>query len=117
MARFAGIPPIPQTDIPDWNARILAALKENVELLTGQRGELGADSQALTAGSITARNLTTVNYRGLSASGQGVAINNVQVPTLVDYSYLLRDFQNLAADVENLRNLVNILIDQLKRAR
>jgi hypothetical protein len=113
MARFSGIPSVP-TGINDPQLmRILYALKENVELLTNQRGELDGASAALISGAIT---ISTVDgqFQALSASANGTEVNNVTVPLLSDYVKLLQDFQLLAYDVSALRATVNNLIVQLR---
>jgi hypothetical protein len=114
MARFTGIPEIPQGGIDDWQYRTLDTLKQNVELLAGIRGEADGASAAVLRSSVTTRAPTSANFQGLSATGAGFTISNVQVPSLDDYTALLRDFQALAQDVANLRATVASLINQIR---
>lgn len=114
MARFTGIPDIPQVGIDEWQYRILEAIKQNVELLTGTRGEADGASAAITRSAITTRAPTSASFQVLSAKGTGYTIANVQVPSLEDYILLLRDFQSLAQDVANLRATVASLITQIR---
>jgi hypothetical protein len=112
MARFVGVPSVPLT-IDPATARILLSLKENVELLTGQRGETDAASTALLAGTITAPTASST-FQTMTARGAGVVINNVAVPTVTDYLKLLQDVSRLANDVATLRTALNTLIVQLR---
>lgn len=112
MTRFVGIPSVP-LDLDNNLVRVLMSIKENVELLTGQRGESDEASKALTLGSIST-NTVSGNFQALSAKGQGVKINNVAVPYLDDYVKALRDIQQLAVDVAALRTVVNQLITELR---
>ncbi|MEN6644313.1 MAG: hypothetical protein ABFE08_17880 [Armatimonadia bacterium] len=112
MARFVGIPSIP-FGIDPAVSRTLYSLKENVELLTNQRGEPDLASAALLSGSISTP--TAVGrFQGSSARGTSVVVNGVAVPTSADYARLLQDFNTLAIDVANLRETVNLLIAQLR---
>lgn len=113
MARFSGIPAVPPVEIEPQLARILYALKENVELLTNQRGEPDRASAALLSGSITA-NQAANTFNGLTAKAVGVEVSGVTVPLLSDYVKALQDIQSLAYDVAVLRDTVNTLIAQLR---
>lgn len=113
MARFYGIPAVSYETIDPMVARVLSALKENVELLTGQRGEVGLDSVAVTRGQITAP-YAEAEFSGLTATGAGLQLANGAVPQYDDYVKLLRDVQLLAYDVAVLRSTVNVLLAQLR---
>jgi len=52
MSRFTGIPVVPTSGLSGLQANLFGALKENVELLTGTRGETGLTSRALIRGII-----------------------------------------------------------------
>jgi hypothetical protein len=114
MARFSGIPAVPLENLDPQLSRILYALKENVELLTNQRGEADGASVAVTAGSVTISPVGDTQYQGMTAKGVGASISGVDVPILSDYVKLLQDFQRLAYDVAVLRSAVNNLIIQLR---
>lgn len=114
MARFSGIPDIPQGGIDEWQALVLSSIKENVELLTGQRGESDGASQALVRGQISLSDLPAPRLTRITAQGYSVVANNVAVPTYQDYSNLLKDFNNLAADYAVLRSAVETIIRQLR---
>jgi len=113
MARFSGIPSAALEGIEPQLARVLAALKENVELLTNQRGELDRASAALLSGSITTAQASNA-FKGLTAKAVGAKVSGVAVPLLSDYVKALQDIQTLAYDVAVLRDTVNTLIAQLR---
>jgi hypothetical protein len=115
VARFNAIPPVPQGGLSPWEFATISALKENVELLTGARGGESANAnRALIKGQVTVSGAPTQQMTRITAEGNGFTINNVVVPSITDYVKLLRDVQQLANDVANLRNTVNTLIAQLK---
>lgn len=114
MARFTGIPSLSQANIDPWQAAVLEALKENVELLTGTRGEADGASRALLKGQVTTATPAAPQFTALTARGTGITISNAQVPLLADYVSLLRDVQLLANDVARLRATVDTLIQQLR---
>jgi hypothetical protein len=113
MARFSGIPSVPLDNLEPQTARILYALKENVELLTNQRGEADGASVALLSGSITTAQATNA-FNGLTAKAVGADVGGVDVPLLSDYVKALQDIQTLAYDVSVLRLTLNTLIAQLR---
>jgi hypothetical protein len=114
MARFTGIPSLAQANIDPWQMAVLNSLKENVELLTGTRGEADGASRALLKGQMTTSPPAALQFTALSARGVGVTISGAQVPTLADYVSLLRDVQLIANDVARLRATVDTLIQQLR---
>lgn len=114
MARFSAIPEPPMTDMTSWQFYMLNALKENVELLTGTRGEEDGASRAVTKSSITVTGVTTQSMQNVTAQGAGVSIEGAVVPTLEDYVEALKNIQMLANDVSVLRTTLNTLIAQLR---
>lgn len=114
MARFTGIPEIPQGGIDEWQYRVLDSMKQNIELLTNTRNEEDEASVAITRSSITTRPPGAAQFQGLTARGTGFTISGVQVPSLDDYNALLQDFIRLSQDVVNLRATVSTLITQIR---
>jgi hypothetical protein len=112
--RYSAIPDIPAGGLTNWQAQTLAAIKENVELLTGTRGERDGASRAVLKAQVTVANPPAQTMQRVTATGSGFTISGVRVPSLDDYSRLVVDVQQLANDVANLRNTVNSLISQLK---
>lgn len=113
MSRFAGVPEIPAS-LDEWEFRTLSALKQNIELLAGTRGEIDGSSRAVIRSDISVRPPGTPQFQALSARGNGVSIASVSVPTADDYAALLGDFVRLSQDVAVLRVTLTILINQLR---
>jgi hypothetical protein len=114
VARFTAISQIPQTDVPPWQYIILSSLKENVELLTGTRGEVDGSSRAVTKGGIAVTGAPTQTMQQVTAQGAGFSVGSGAVPTLSDYALLVGNVQSLANDVASLRATLNALITQLR---
>ena len=126
QARFTAIPAIPQSGVNQWEYSTLTALKDNVELLIGAKGETGAASRALTKGQLSVSEVPTQSMRQVTAEGTGFTIpvysgsingqltGYVNVPSIDDYIKLLSNVQQLANDVAAVRNTLNVLINQLK---
>lgn len=114
MARFTGIPSLPQSGVDEWQYRVLGAMKQNIELLIGTRGEEDSSSRALLKSSVAVGSAPEPSLRSVSAVGSGFTISGAQVPSLADYQKLVSDMQSLVNDVANLRATVNTLISQLR---
>lgn len=114
MARFSGIPALPENNIDEWQTAILGPIKQNVELLTGTRGELDGASRALLRGDVDVAPPPASQFIQLSARGAGAKVSGVSVPLLTDYANLLQDVQILGNDVARLRATVEALIQQLR---
>ena len=99
-ARFAGIPAIPTTNMADWEAQVFHAIKENVELLCGTRGEADEASKAVTKGNISVSSMEQQDMRVVSG--------------IVDLADLVAAVQTLANDLAEQRDTLNTLIEQLK---
>lgn len=113
-ARFTGIPSLPQVGVEEWQYRFLGAMKQNIELLIGTRGEQDAASRALLKSSVAITSAPEPSLRAVSAVGSGFTISGAQVPSLADYQQLVSDVQLLVNDVAALRATVNTLISQLR---
>jgi hypothetical protein len=114
MARFTAIPDIPTAVGAEWEAQMLDAIKQNVELLCGIRGEADRVSQALLRGIVRVRPLLPPEFTRITAVGEGFIISGQEVAGLQDYVKLLNDVQRLAIDVERMRNSFDALIQQLR---
>ena len=114
MARFTAIPAVPQGGITDWQSVLISSVKENVELLTGLRGEVDLASKAVTQGQITLEQMGDQNMKQISAKGSGFTISGQEVAGLDDYGLLLTDVQTLANDLAYTRAVLNALIQQLR---
>jgi len=114
MARFSGIPALPEGNIDEWQSAVLGPLKQNVELLTGTRGETDGASRALLRGDIDVTAPASMQFASMSARGAGIKVSGVSVPILSDYVNLIQDVQTLGNDVARLRATVDALIQQLR---
>lgn len=114
QARYTAIPAVPVVGVDEWQSRILNALKENVELLTGTRGEPDLASAAVNLSRLSVGAPPAQTMVQISARGSGVTINGANVPILEDYTQLATDVQKLANDVAALRATVEVLILQLR---
>jgi hypothetical protein len=111
--RFTAIPSIPQTGLSDWQFNTLTAMKENLELLIGARGNTNA-TRAVVTGQIGVQPAPNQSMTQVTATGAGYTISGVDVPSLADYIKLAQNVQSLANDVANVRGTLNALISQLK---
>lgn len=114
MARFSAIPNPPQTEMSSWQYYMLTALKENVELLIGARGEKDGASRAVTKASVTVTGVPDQTMRQVTAQGAAVNLDGAVVPAMEDYSELIKNVQSLANDVAAVRATLNTLIGQLR---
>lgn len=114
MPRFAAIPSIPTANVADWQGQILGALKENVELLAGIRGEADLASRAVTGDRIRVKTFDSPAFNRITATGEGYVVSGVNVASLSDHSKLMTDVQTLANDVTVIRQMINTLISQVK---
>lgn len=114
MARFTAIPNPPQTEMSSWQYQMLGAMKENIELLVGSRGEKDGASRAVTKSSITVVQAPEQTMRQITAQGAAVNLEGAVVPAMEDYVELLKNVQALANDVASVRATLNNLITQLR---
>lgn len=106
MPQYQGIPNIPNEKIPQWQYDLLAAMKENLEILMGARG----DTPAVTTDLIQVSAQDRQVMKQVSARGELTTSAAAGVPTGVDYIRLLNDVQFLAADVAKIQDALNTLI-------
>lgn len=114
MARFTGIPSVPPVGIEEWQARMFNAMKQNIELLIGARGESDGASRAVLRSSVASVNVPAPQLRATTAIGSGFSVGGAEVPSLADYQNLVRDVQLLSSDVATLRQVVEVLVAQLR---
>lgn len=109
---FTALPPVPQVGVPDWQFQFLNGVKQNVELLTRQRGVTGFE--AVINGQITVQPIGELSIQQISATGAGYTISGSNVPSLEDYGKLLIDVNTLIGDVAYIKAVLNALIGQLQ---
>ena len=116
--RFTSVPAVPQGGFTDYQTVLIGAVKENVELLTGLRGEVDTASKAVTQGQITVNEMGQQRMQQVSAIGAGSTITisgtSYDLANLGDVSKLIIDVQTLAGDVAEMRATLNFLLRQLK---
>ena len=116
--RFTSVPAVPQGGFTDYQTVLIGAVKENVELLTGLRGEVDTASKAVTQGQITVSEMGQQRMQQVSAIGAGSTITisgtSYDLANLDDVSKLIIDVQTLAGDVAEMRATLNFLLRQLK---
>ncbi len=115
MPQFQGIPAIPSEQIPQWQYDILSAMKENIEIMLGQRGP----GRVVTNDTIGVEPAERQLMKQLSARGDYYTINTsggpIDVPARSDYIKLLNDMQQLAVDVANIQNALNALLQNIRK--
>jgi len=109
---FTSLPPVPQVGVPEWQFQFLNNVKQNVEVLTGQRGNTGFE--AITSGRISVQPIGDLSLRQVTATGAGFTISGVNVASVDDYAKLIVDVQTLIGDVALIKDVLNTLISQLK---
>ena len=109
---YAALPAVPQVGIPEWQFQFLNNVKQNVEILTGQRGNTGY--QAIVSGQVGIQPMGDLNLRQVTATGAGFTISGVNVASAEDYAKLVVDVQTLIGDVAYIKDVLNALITQLK---
>ena len=116
--RFTSVPAVPQGGFTDYQTVLIGAVKENVELLTGLRGEVDTVSKAVTQGQVTVNEMGQQKLQQTSAKGSGSVITisgtDYELANLDDFRKLILDVQTLAGDVAEMRATLNLLLRQLK---
>ena len=113
--RYAAIPAVPQGQLSGAATVVLiTALKENVELLTGTRGEEDLASKAVAIAQVRQNTLDRQNMVQVSARGTGFTISSQEVADYNDCVKLVNDVQILANDLAETRTALNTLLAQLK---
>lgn len=97
---FVALPPVPTTGLSEAEFQLLAAITQNISVLTGQ---LASSSRAIITGQLTL---------GFAPDGAAVPVSVSGSPN--DIANLAVELQTLINDVQALRDTVNILIAQLR---
>lgn len=103
---FPGIPSVASSqNLPPDLKIYLGAIRDNVELLNGSKGDIAKPWQAILRGDVGIGTVPELNMRRSSATG---ALN------AVDHAQLVADFQLALQDIAVLRAIVAALVTQLK---
>lgn len=97
---FVALPPVPTTGLSEAEFQLLAAITQNISVLTGQRI---SSSKAIVAGQLTL---------GFAPDGTAAPVAISGSPN--DIASLAVELQTLINDVQALRDTLNILIAQLR---
>lgn len=126
MARFVGIPAIPEDDLSEGQVVLFNAFKENLELLAGIRGANASSIRAIRKEEVRVTGVPpqasqNVGTSQLTVRGQGFKIEDATVPSLEDYTKLINDVLQvkndiaaLATETNALRATLEALIEQLR---
>ncbi len=110
VRRHVATPEVPNT-LLDWQAVLFSAIKENVELLTGTRGESDLASMAIVRGDITVQQVGNQVMGSVTTSGDdGYTISAQDVAALSAFRNLRTDVQRLANDLATTRRALDLLI-------
>lgn len=113
--RYAAVPAVPQGQLSAGATIVLiTALKENVELLTGTRGESDLASKAVAVDQIKVNPLGRQDMVQVSAQGLGFTVSSQQLASYDDYVKLVNDVQVLANDLFRTREAFDLLLSQMK---
>lgn len=111
--RFIGVPEVPEGALTEVQVSLFNSLKENVELLTGTRGENDLASLALVRSDVAVNQLGQQDMARVSARGEGFTISGQDVASLTDFSRLINDVQILANDLVRTRDAFDRLVRSL----
>jgi hypothetical protein len=109
--RFVGIPTLPTENVPPGQVVMLNAIKQNLEMLVGVRGN-GGDA-AVVRSDITIR-MPAKTLNTTTALGGALDIGGVQVAAAQDYAKLISDVRGVIAVVNQHHDIIEALIRQLK---
>jgi hypothetical protein len=114
MPQYQGIPAIPPEKIEQWQYDVMSAMKENLEILMGQRGP----GRVVTNDSIPIEAAERQVMKQVSARGNyynlATSAGTLQIPTRDDYVKLLTDVQQLSIDVANIQAALNALLINMR---
>lgn len=112
--KFTGIREVPLEGVNFALYESVVSMKQNLELLVGQRGETDNASRAITPAYITVTDVGPQRSVNLTAEGAGFTLQNARVPSYDDYIKALTDIRNIATDVAEIRTVLNTLLAQLR---
>jgi len=110
--RHVAVPEIPE-ELLDWQAILFSAIKENVELLTGTRGESDLASLAIVRGDITVQKIGNQQMTTINTSNNLTPTAFNECAPLDAFVDLRTDVQTLAADLAETRRALDALVQNL----
>ena len=112
VKRFVATPEVPSTEIVAQSI-LLSSIKENIELLTGTRGEPGLASMVLARGDLTVNQIGQQEMTNVNRSSVVEPANTAAAASAVTINDLRNDVQVLANDVFRTRQALDLLIRNL----
>jgi len=110
--RYVATPEVPSTEIVAQSI-LLSAIKENIELLTGTRGEPDLASMALARGDLTVEQVGEQEMGAVNTSNTAAPADVASAASAVTVNLLRNDVQVLANDVFRTRQALDLLIRNL----
>jgi len=115
VRRHVATPEVPVM-LLDWQGVLFSAIKENVELLTGTRGEGDLASMAIVRGDISVRQVGAQSMNSINTSHNLTPVAFSNCAPLDSFLDLRNDVQALANDVYNTRRALDLLIRNITGA-
>ena len=112
IRRHVATPEVPNT-LLDWQAILFSAIKENVELLTGTRGESDLASMAVVRGDFTVQQVGAQVMGSINTSHNLTPTSLAEAAPLDSFTDLRGDVQLLANDLYYTRQALDLLIRNL----
>ena len=109
VKRHVATPEVPDT-LLDWQAVLFSAMKENIELLTGTRGEADLASMAIVRGDITVEQVGDQEMGTINTSHNLTPTAFNECAPLDAFTDLRDDVQLLANDLYYTRQALDLLI-------
>ena len=114
VSRFVAIPELPVSGLLDFQVLLFGAVKENVELLSGTRGEADLSSRAIVRGDIEVKQLGTQNLVQINTSNNTLPTSFPTSAPVAGFIDLRNDVQTLADDLFRTREAFDLLVANLK---
>ena len=115
VKRYVATPEVPSTEIVAQSI-LLSAFKENVELLTGTRGESDFASMAIVRGDLTVNQVGQQEMINVNRSSVVEPANTAAAASAATINDLRNDVQVLANDLFTTRQTLDLLIRNLTGA-
>ena len=116
VKRYVATPEVPSTEIVAQSI-LLSAFKENVELLTGTRGESDFASMAIVRGDLTVNQVGQQEMINVNRSSVVEPANTAAAASAATINDLRNDVQVLANDLFTTRQALDLLIRNLTGAQ
>jgi len=113
--RHVATPEVPDTQL-DWQGVLFGSFKENIELLTGTRGEGDFASMAIVRGDMTVNQVGDQVMISINTSNNLTPTSFAESAPLNSFTDLRTDVQQLANDLYDTRQALDLLIRNMTGA-